>query len=200
MDPEGSPHSPDADQIPKYQRSLRSLHMLATRFVRLLQEAEGGLLDLKDAVRVLAVRQKRRIYDITNVLEGVGLIVKISKSILYKLMMAPASPLRLTLWHLVHVEAKRTTNISPYLWQVMTRINCLKEFSLLSSGHTLLAVQAPCGTQLDVPIPKAVSSASIEPYFFFFFFVAFFNADVMIWSVHTSSFRSRTAQQSTRSI
>uniref|UniRef100_A0A8C3B1W5 E2F/DP family winged-helix DNA-binding domain-containing protein n=1 Tax=Cyclopterus lumpus TaxID=8103 RepID=A0A8C3B1W5_CYCLU len=74
MDPEGSPHSPDADQIPKYQRSLRSLHMLATRFVRLLQEAEGGLLDLKDAVRVLAVRQKRRIYDITNVLEGVGLI------------------------------------------------------------------------------------------------------------------------------
>lgn len=33
------------------------------------------------AVRVLSVGQKRRIYDITNVLEGIGLIVKISKSI-----------------------------------------------------------------------------------------------------------------------
>lgn len=33
------------------------------------------------AVRILAVGQKRRIYDITNVLEGIGLIMKISKSI-----------------------------------------------------------------------------------------------------------------------
>lgn len=49
----------------------------------------------------------------------------------------------------------------------MSRINyCLKEFALLSSGQTLLAIQAPCGTQLDVPIPKAVSSASLEPHVF----------------------------------
>lgn len=53
MDPEEIPHSPDEetvlpDQHPKYQRSLRSLNVLATRFVKLLQEAEGGVLDLKD--------------------------------------------------------------------------------------------------------------------------------------------------------
>lgn len=53
MDPEGSPHSADEetatpDQIPKYQRSMRSLHMLATKFLVLLQEADGGVLDLKD--------------------------------------------------------------------------------------------------------------------------------------------------------
>lgn len=53
MDPGGSPHSPGGDtavpdESPKYQRSLRSLNALATRFVRLLQEAEGGVLDLKD--------------------------------------------------------------------------------------------------------------------------------------------------------
>lgn len=35
--------------------------------------------------------------------------------------------------------------------------------SPFSPGHTLLAVRAPSGTQLDVPIPKAVSSASPEP-------------------------------------
>uniref|UniRef100_A0A3B5A2N3 E2F/DP family winged-helix DNA-binding domain-containing protein n=1 Tax=Stegastes partitus TaxID=144197 RepID=A0A3B5A2N3_9TELE len=34
------------------------------------------------AVRILNVGQKRRIYDITNVLEGAGLIVKISKSMI----------------------------------------------------------------------------------------------------------------------
>lgn len=32
------------------------------------------------AVRVLKVKQKRRIYDITNVLEGIGLIEKRSKN------------------------------------------------------------------------------------------------------------------------
>lgn len=35
--------------------------------------------------------------------------------------------------------------------------------SHVSSGHTLLAVRAPSGTQLDVPIPKAVSPALLEP-------------------------------------
>ena len=53
MDPGGIPQSPDGEtatsgQIPKYRRSLRSLNVLAARFVALLQEAEGGTLDLKD--------------------------------------------------------------------------------------------------------------------------------------------------------
>uniref|UniRef100_A0A3P9DCJ9 E2F transcription factor 4 n=1 Tax=Maylandia zebra TaxID=106582 RepID=A0A3P9DCJ9_9CICH len=61
-------------------RSQRSLHVLTTKFVQLLQESKSGELDLRDAVRALAVGQKRRIYDITNVLEGIGLIMKISKS------------------------------------------------------------------------------------------------------------------------
>lgn len=53
MDLDGNPHSPDEestspDEIPKNRRSLKSLHILATRFVGLLQDAEHGLLDLKD--------------------------------------------------------------------------------------------------------------------------------------------------------
>uniref|UniRef100_A0A668TAV5 E2F/DP family winged-helix DNA-binding domain-containing protein n=1 Tax=Oreochromis aureus TaxID=47969 RepID=A0A668TAV5_OREAU len=69
------------EQNPKYKRSLRSLHVLTTKFVQLLQESETGELDLRDAVRALAVGQKRRIYDITNVLEGIAaepLVFKIS--------------------------------------------------------------------------------------------------------------------------
>lgn len=53
MDLEDSPHSPDEDtsmpeQNPKYKRSLRSLHVLTTKFVQLLQESETGELDLRD--------------------------------------------------------------------------------------------------------------------------------------------------------
>jgi len=61
-------------------RFEKSLGLLTTRFVQLLQEAKDGVLDLKVAADILAVRQKRRIYDITNVLEGIGLIEKKSKN------------------------------------------------------------------------------------------------------------------------
>lgn len=61
-------------------RQEKSLGILTTRFVTLLQEAPEGILDLKTAADTLAVRQKRRIYDITNVLEGIGLIEKKSKN------------------------------------------------------------------------------------------------------------------------
>ncbi|KAL4714183.1 hypothetical protein ACJJTC_008537 [Scirpophaga incertulas] len=63
-----------------YKRYEKSLGLLTTRFVSLLQKAKDGVLDLKIATDLLAVRQKRRIYDITNVLEGIGLIEKKSKN------------------------------------------------------------------------------------------------------------------------
>ena len=47
--------------------------------MQLLQEAPEGVLDLNIAATKLGV-QKRRIYDITNVLEGIGLIEKKSKN------------------------------------------------------------------------------------------------------------------------
>uniref|UniRef100_A0A8C0TIP9 E2F/DP family winged-helix DNA-binding domain-containing protein n=2 Tax=Canis lupus familiaris TaxID=9615 RepID=A0A8C0TIP9_CANLF len=58
----------------------KSLGLLTTKFVSLLQEAKDGVLDLKLAADTLAVRQKQQIYDITNVLEGVRLIQKKSKN------------------------------------------------------------------------------------------------------------------------
>ncbi|KAF7288022.1 hypothetical protein GWI33_000076 [Rhynchophorus ferrugineus] len=61
-------------------RFEKSLGLLTTKFVTLLQKSKGGILDLKVAADILEVRQKRRIYDITNVLEGIGLIEKKSKN------------------------------------------------------------------------------------------------------------------------
>ena len=56
-----------------------SLGLLTKRFVGLLRGAPDGVLDLNNAAEVLKV-QKRRIYDITNVLEGIKLITKKSKN------------------------------------------------------------------------------------------------------------------------
>ena len=50
-------------------RHENSLGELTKKFVGLIQEAPGMCIDLNDAVQRLKV-QKRRIYDITNVLEG----------------------------------------------------------------------------------------------------------------------------------
>ncbi len=63
-------------------RAEKSLGILTTKFVKLLQEAKDGVVDLKIAADQLDVKQKRRIYDITNVLEGIGLIEKNSKNII----------------------------------------------------------------------------------------------------------------------
>ncbi|KAJ3035938.1 Transcription factor e2fc [Rhizophlyctis rosea] len=58
---------------------MPSLGLLTTKFVEILRDAEGGVLDLNAAAAQLNV-QKRRIYDITNVLEGVDLIEKSAKN------------------------------------------------------------------------------------------------------------------------
>uniref|UniRef100_A0A8C5NH63 E2F/DP family winged-helix DNA-binding domain-containing protein n=1 Tax=Gouania willdenowi TaxID=441366 RepID=A0A8C5NH63_GOUWI len=55
------------------KRRRRILALLATKFVNLMAEAGDGQLDLREALKVLAVKHKRRIYDITNVLEGIGI-------------------------------------------------------------------------------------------------------------------------------
>jgi transcription factor E2F6 len=52
---------------------------LTKKFIQLLREAPDQCVDLNDTVGKLAV-QKRRIYDITNVLEGIGLIQKYKKN------------------------------------------------------------------------------------------------------------------------
>lgn len=70
------------DQPQMGTRADKSLGLLTQRFIRLLEASEGGICDLNQAAEALNVRQKRRIYDITNVLEGIGLIEKKSKNII----------------------------------------------------------------------------------------------------------------------
>lgn len=71
-EPNGTPLSKNAKtpkSPTKMSRSETSLTHLTKRFVDLLMAAQEGVLDLNTASTSLSV-QKRRIYDITNVLEG----------------------------------------------------------------------------------------------------------------------------------
>ncbi|XP_055696249.1 transcription factor E2F1 [Lutzomyia longipalpis] len=56
-----------------------SLGLLTRKFMELLQTSPDGVVDLNVASDKLKV-QKRRIYDITNVLEGIGILEKKSKN------------------------------------------------------------------------------------------------------------------------
>lgn len=69
-------------QIKRPQERTRydtSLGLLTKKFVLLLQKSPNGVVDLNRASVQLEV-QKRRIYDITNVLEGIGILEKKSKN------------------------------------------------------------------------------------------------------------------------
>ncbi|KAJ0056123.1 hypothetical protein NL108_003402 [Boleophthalmus pectinirostris] len=164
----------EAPELTPKPRSLKSLTKIAVRFVELMHNSEGGRLDLKEAVKVLAVTQKRRIYDITNVLEGIGLIEKITKNIVqWKGVLPGGSAVNISRRHmLLKCELKelkeREEMLDLQLRWVRQSIEYIYEdrkvLSYVShedicnsfSGHTILALQAPSGTQLDVPIPKAV--------------------------------------------
>ncbi|CAK8672578.1 unnamed protein product [Clavelina lepadiformis] len=157
-------------------RHEKSLGLLTTKFVGLLKNAQNGVLDLKVAADQLAVRQKRRIYDITNVLEGIGLIEKRSKnSIQWKgagpdtndtNMTAQLNELREEISELeqreldldkqkmwVHQSIRNVTDdVDNNRLAYVTHEDVCRCFR----GETLLAIQAPSGTQLEVPIPENV--------------------------------------------
>ncbi|KAM9166694.1 transcription factor E2F5 [Pangshura tecta] len=162
-------------------RHEKSLGLLTTKFVSLLQEAKDGVLDLKAAADTLAVRQKRRIYDITNVLEGIDLIEKKSKnSIQWKGVGAGCNTkevidrLRYLEAEIEDLELKEKELDQQKLWLQQSIKNVMDDstnnqyplgrtlFSYIThedicncfNGDTLLAIQAPCGTQLEVPIPE----------------------------------------------
>ena len=60
-------------------RQETSLEELTKKFLNILMSDKDMTIDLKRAAKLLNV-QKRRIYDITNVLEGIGLIQKTAKN------------------------------------------------------------------------------------------------------------------------
>jgi len=163
--------SSEGDSSSRFEKSLG---LLTTKFVTLLQEADGGILDLKVAADTLNVKQKRRIYDITNVLEGIGLIEKKNKNCIQWRGAVPGSNTQESVDRLavlkeenekleefekvidqhkswVHQSIKNITEDSTNEKALyVTHEDICESFE----GDTLLAIQAPNGSQLEVPIPE----------------------------------------------
>ncbi|KAG9147970.1 hypothetical protein Leryth_003558 [Lithospermum erythrorhizon] len=146
-----------------------SLGLLTKKFVNLIKHAEGGVLDLNKAVDTLEV-QKRRIYDITNVLEGIGLIEKKLKNAsldLGRLTTVLPAYRQADIDNLAMEEARldeHTREMHERLrelseaednqkWLFVTEedIKSLPFFQ----NETLIAIKAPHGTTLEVPDPDA---------------------------------------------
>lgn len=151
-----------------------SLSFLTRKFISLLKEAPFGIIDLNVAAQKLGV-QKRRIYDITNVLEGVGLIDKIGKNNIRLRATTAASSaatdavierLKYDIEHLRDEEAslaKYNDEIQHLLkklsdatgnarYAYLNHVDIRNIPGLLSD--TLFAVKAPYGSTLEVPDPE----------------------------------------------
>lgn len=168
----------DPAQLPVTpSRHEKSLGLLTSKFVSLLQEAEDGVLDLKAAADTLAVRQKRRIYDITNVLEGIGLIEKKSKNSIQWKGVGPGCNTREIADKLIDLKAEladleqREQELDQQrIWVQQSIRNVTDDvqnngLAYLTHddicrcfrGDTLLAIKAPSGTCLEVPVPEGVN-------------------------------------------
>lgn len=149
-----------------------SLGLLTTKFVNLLKESQDGVLDLNKAAEKLSV-QKRRIYDITNVLEGIGIIEKKSKNNIRWRHQIDAS--RTSEQELANLQSEfdalktEEAALDEQIASMQTRLrdlasgehcaayayvthNDIKSIPELRHD-TLIAIKAPPGTELEVPDP-----------------------------------------------
>eukprot|EP00743_Colponemidia_sp_Colp-15_P006704 GILK01007229.1.p1 GENE.GILK01007229.1~~GILK01007229.1.p1 ORF type:complete len:381 (+),score=51.59 GILK01007229.1:116-1258(+) len=166
---------------PTNARYESSLGVLTKKFVTLISESPQGTLDLNTAADMLKV-QKRRIYDITNVLEGIGLIEKKSKNNI-KWRGGSGSSLSddsslsetATLKQEISSLAEEEMLIDQYMASLQSTLRSMAEDPQYAAnsyvshedvrnlpsfqGDTLIAIRAPSGTTLEVPDPDEMAMA-----------------------------------------
>ncbi|KAK3572232.1 hypothetical protein QTP86_027187 [Hemibagrus guttatus] len=155
-----------------------SLGLLTKKFVQLLGQSSDGVVDLNQAAEALNV-QKRRLYDITNVLEGVHLIKKKSKNNIQWMgcnlsevggVLTHKQTLSSEVAQLVQEERRLDELIQRCTQEVkqMTESSqkypfCCSKMTLLLLGcvffinlkdQTVIVVRAPSETKLEVPDPQ----------------------------------------------
>jgi hypothetical protein len=183
-----------------------SLGLLTKKFVELLMGS--NVLDLNEAAVFLDV-QKRRIYDITNVLEGLGIVTKKSKNYVVckrenvgglrypaersvtKLCPREQSEFEKILDN--QVERMREMLESVFLSPVLQRslfiaekdVNFIPDFS----EKILIAIRAPHGATLVVPDPSgSVSSKSVKRQYEIFLKSNTGSVEVFLLSSHKSQY------------
>ncbi|RXM30229.1 Transcription factor E2F1 [Acipenser ruthenus] len=151
-----------------------SLNLTTKRFLELLAQSPDGVVDLNLASQVLEV-QKRRIYDITNVLEGIQLITKKSKNNIqwlgsrldgvsgarYQALVKEVSDLGETEQRLDELITKCNLQLKLLTEDPQNKkYPSLKEPDLRNTvdppDQLLMVVKAPPGTQMQVSDPSEV--------------------------------------------
>uniref|UniRef100_A0A8C5T4I7 E2F transcription factor 2 n=1 Tax=Malurus cyaneus samueli TaxID=2593467 RepID=A0A8C5T4I7_9PASS len=146
-----------------------SLGLLTKKFISLLNESTDGVVDLNRAAEALEV-QKRRIYDITNVLEGIQLICKKSKNHIQWMgtgtfedaaMMAKQQVLQGELAELARTERMLDQLMQDCALPSFSYISALSTLAYVTyqdlraisifQEQTVIAVKAPPETQIEVP-------------------------------------------------
>ncbi|XP_041809869.1 transcription factor E2F2 isoform X1 [Chelmon rostratus] len=159
-----------------------SLGLLTKKFVGLIAESPDGVLDLNWATEVLEV-QKRRIYDITNVLEGVQLIRKKSKNNIQWLVgdvfeggagggekacalrkeLGDLERVEKCLDEMIHSSTAQLKQLTEY--EDNQRLGYVTYQDIRSIGtlrdQTVIAVKAPADTKLEVPDTAGQGSLQI---------------------------------------
>ncbi|XP_072857703.2 transcription factor E2F6 [Pogona vitticeps] len=156
---------------PRYDGSLVQL---TRRFMDLVKMAPQGVLDLNEVSRMLGVR-KRRVYDITNVLDGIHLIQKRSKNLIQWVgsdikQITARTPeqqkLRDELYDLTTMEAaldelikdcahqlfdltddKENARLAYVTYQDIRSIQTFQE-------QLIIAIKAPEETKMEIPAPE----------------------------------------------
>uniref|UniRef100_A0A8C3PQ59 E2F transcription factor 6 n=1 Tax=Calidris pygmaea TaxID=425635 RepID=A0A8C3PQ59_9CHAR len=170
------------NDVPFVRRTLKvkkprfdaSLVYLTQKFMDLVKSAPDGVLDLNEVATMLGVR-KRRVYDITNVLDGIHLIQKRSKNLIQwvgsnldqvlgraskqeklKDELSDLSAMEEALDELIKdcahqlfelTEDKENAKLAYVTYQDIRSIQAFQE-------QIVIAIKAPEETKLEIPIPK----------------------------------------------
>ena len=182
----GASSDPDPSEGNEEEKGTRrgrhenSLGELTKKFITLIMSSENMSIDLNDAVTLLQV-QKRRIYDITNVLEGIGLIEKCAKNkIKWKGVALPEGGVEggvETARHeleTLHVEEmgmeqyraalrksfeKQTTSQEYHEYGYLTHEDLSKvNNSEEQRDKKMIVVKAPVGSEVEIPNPEEVEA------------------------------------------
>nr|XP_023029729.1 transcription factor E2F2-like isoform X2 [Leptinotarsa decemlineata] len=148
--------------VKKNTRYDTSLSLLTKKFSELLEKSPNGVVDLNRASQELNV-QKRRIYDITNVLEGIGILEKKSKNnIQWKGGQSENSNFAALTKHMQNLDNVENTldrlissaeselrklNNDRYGYVTYQDLRSISGFK----QKTVMAIKAPPNTQLSVP-------------------------------------------------
>ncbi|XP_012527372.1 transcription factor E2F2 isoform X2 [Monomorium pharaonis] len=161
-------HTPTKSKTVERTRYDTSLSLLTKKFIHLVESSQDGVVDLNIASEKLEV-QKRRIYDITNVLEGIGILEKKSKNNIQwkggqlpnnrndianlKREVADLEAKENTLDQLIHGAAKNLREFTNADRQyAYVTYHDLRSVSMYKD-QVIMAVKAPRESSLHVPHP-----------------------------------------------